>query len=75
MPSTDTCDWPGCRDMAIYTYSVATRTIGLCDKHWDAMCFDRENAWDVLKLKPKPKLPPGTGFAEAAAVVKNHRPE
>ena len=69
----DTCDWPGCRDMAIYTYSVATPTIGLCDRHWEAMCFDRENAWVTLALKPK--LPPDIGFAEAAAVVRNHRPE
>ena len=75
MSSTDTCDWPKCRDMAVYTYSAGTPTVGLCEKHWNKMCFDSLVAWDVLKLKPKPKLPPGTGFAEAAAVVKNHRPE
>ena len=73
MPDTDTCDWPKCRRKAEYTYSAGTPTVGLCWKHWKVMCMAREEAWVTLALKPK--LPPDTGFAEAAAVVKNRRPE
>lgn len=53
MTSTDTCDWPRCRRQADYTYSVATPTVRLCWKHWNKICFHREQAWDTLKLKPK----------------------
>lgn len=74
MPDTDTCDWPRCRAMAVYTYSAATPTVRLCKRHWDGLCSHPAIGWERLKLKPKrePQSPADIGFAQAAAIVRRH---
>ena len=77
MPDTDTCRWPGCREPVAYTCSAVTPPVSLCEPHIAMLLIYPELARRKLnlKLEKQSELPPDVGFAEAAAVVKNHRPE